>query len=248
MRTPDDDEDAEYELEPPDAEVIAAEERRAREAVEATQMTIDIDEIYREADHQRGREILDDWYRGFRGFRFQTKHLLIATAVLAIVLTLWRLALFGTALVILLMLSVGGAYLYVSWQERKQQQEAERRRQEMYARNRAYHEKLNRTPRADEAAADEEAPTTPARPAFRFHFSLRQLLVAMTVAGVVFGVVSILGGPANTATILGFTALVGLVIHALGFEPPEFIVLGWWMILVLYVLLSIVAVVWNAFA
>ena len=32
--------------------MIAAEERRAREAVEATQMTIDIDEIYREADRR----------------------------------------------------------------------------------------------------------------------------------------------------------------------------------------------------
>ena len=70
----------------------------------------------------------------------------------------------------------------------------------------------------------------------------------MTMAGVIFGVVSVLGGPANTATILGFTALVGLVIHALGFEPPQFIVLGWWMILVLYVLLSIVTVVWSSFA
>jgi hypothetical protein len=242
------DDDGEYELEPPDAEVIAAEERRAREAVEATQLTIDIDEIYRESDRQRGREILDDWFRNFRGgFRFQTKHLLMATAVLAIVLTLWRLEMFGTALVISLMLSVGGLYLYVSWQESKQQQEAERRRQEMYARNRAYHEKLNRTPRPAEAAADEDAPIAAARPAFRFHFSLRQLLVAMTVAGVIFGVVSVLGGPANTATILGFTALLGLVIHALGFEPPESIVLGWWMILVLYVLLSIVTVVWSAF-
>jgi manganese/iron transport system permease protein len=109
-------------------------------------------------------------------------------------------------------------------------------------------EKLNRTPRPAEAAADEDAPSVATRPAFRFRFSLRQLLVAMTVAGVIFGVVSVLGGPANTATILGFTALVGLVIHALGFEPPQFIVLGWWMILVLYVLLSIVTVVWSSFA
>ena len=225
--------------------------------MEATRITIDIDEIYREADNPRGGEILDDWVRNFRGgFRFQTKHLLIATAVLSILLTLWRLEMLGDALVILLMLSVAGVYLYVSWQERKQQQEAERRRQEMYARNRAYHEKLNRAARPDEASSGETGgdsrglqadSAAAARPAFRFHFSLRQLLVAMTVAGVIFGVVSVLGGPANTATILGFTALVGLVIHALGFEPPQFIVLGWWMILVLYVLLSIVAVVVSWF-
>jgi hypothetical protein len=254
------DDDADYELEPPDPEVIAAEERRAREAVEATRMTIDIDEIYRESDRRPGGEILDDWARNFRiGFRFQVKHLLIATAVVAIALALWRLELFGTALVLGLMLSVGGIYLYVLWQEKKQQQEAERRRREMYERNRAYHERLNRAPgrsgTADESTLDLEVAESievdrqpPGRPSFRFKFSLWELFVAMTVAAVVLGLVSILGGPANTATMLGFLALIGLVVHAIGFEPPEIVVLGWWLILVLYVLLSIVAVVRDGLA
>jgi hypothetical protein len=255
--SPDEDDDAEYELEPPDAEVVAAEERRAREAVEATRMSIDIDEIYRESDRSRGDEILDNWVRDFRfRFRFQTKHLLIATAVLAIGLALWRLELFGTALVILLMISVAGVYLYVSWQEKRQQQEAVRRRQEMYARNRAYHDKLNRTVRSDDAEIDAANDARPADQAaaraaprrLRLRFSLWELFVALTVAAVVLGVVSILGGPAKTATMLGFLALVGLAIHAMGFEPPEFIVLGWWLILVLYVLLSIAAVVLHSFA
>jgi hypothetical protein len=258
----DEDDDAEYELEPPDAEVIAAEERRGREAVDATRVAIDIDEIYREADRDRGGEILDNWVRDFRaGFRFQTKHLLIATAVLAIVLTLWRLELFGTALGILVMLSVAGVYLYVMWQENKQQQEIDRRRQEMYARNRAYHDRLNRTPRpgdadletaseptGDRAGDKAQAARSTAAEAFRFRFSVWQLLAAMAVAGVLFGAVNILGGPANTATILGMMALIGLVVHALGFEPPQLIVLGWWLVLVLYVLLSIVAMLWGGFA
>jgi Ca2+/Na+ antiporter len=255
--SPDQDEDGEYELEPPDAEVIAAEERRAREAVDATRVAIDIDKIYREVDRDRGGEILNDWIRDFRGFRFQTKHLLIATAVLAIVLALWRLDLFGTAFVIFLMLSVAGAYFYLSWQESKQQQEAERRIQEMYARNRDYHEKLNRAARPLDAAmedakdsteSDVAGPATARRPAFQFRFSLGQLLLAMTAAGIVLGIMSLLGGPANTATILGFLALVGLVIHAFGIEPPELVILIWWMILVLYVLLSIAAVVLSGFA
>jgi hypothetical protein len=258
----DEEDDAEYELEPPDADVIAAEERRAREAVDATRVAIDIDEIYREADRDRGGEILDNWIRDFRnGFRFQTKHLLIATAVLAIVLTLWRLELFGTALVILLMLSIAGVYLYVLWQEGKQQQEADRRRQEMYARNRAYHDKLSSAaqpgegelevanePTGDRAGDKAQTARSTAAQAFRFHFSLWQLLVAMAVAGIVFGAVSILGGPAKTATILGMMAFIGLVVHALGFEPPQLVVLGWWLVLVLYVVLSIVAVVWSGFA
>jgi hypothetical protein len=253
------DEDADYELEPPDPEVIAAEERRAREAVEATRASIDIDEIYRESDRRQGGEILDDWARNLRaGFRFQVKHLLIATAVLAIALALWRLQLFGTALVIGLMLSVAGAYLYVLWQEKKQQQEAERRREEMYSRNRMYHANRNRTAGGDRARIEAEMDARDsmaagnedrlARPTFRFRFSMWELLVAMTASALVLGLVSVLGGPANTATMLGFLALIGLVAHAMGFEPPDIIVLAWWLILVLYVLLSIVAVVRDGLA
>jgi hypothetical protein len=166
----------------------------------------------------------------------------------------------------LFMISVGGAYLYVQWLEKKQQDEADRRRREMYARQRAYYDKRNRGPVGQEAAAmpagkpvetppstlaDEATASRPdatARRKIRFRFSLRQLLTAMVSAAIIFGFVRFLGGPANTATMLGFIALAGLVIHAAGFEPPEIVILGWWLILVLYVLLSIVAAAWSGFA
>ena len=115
-------------------------------------MSVDIDEIYRDADRRDGDEILDKWARDFR-FQFQVKHLLIATAVLAIALTLWRLELLGTTLAMLFMLSIAGVYLYVQWQEKKQQQEADRRRREMYARQRAYYENRNRGPAGQERTA-----------------------------------------------------------------------------------------------
>ena len=100
------DDDFEYEVEPPDAEVTAAAERRTREAMEASQATIDIDEIYRDAGEQRSEEILQNWFRDFKGgFRFQVKHLLIATAVLAIILTLYRLGMLGVVAVVVLMMS-----------------------------------------------------------------------------------------------------------------------------------------------
>ena len=51
------DDDAELELEPPDAEVLAAEERRAQEAIDATMMSVDIDEIYRDADRRDERRV-----------------------------------------------------------------------------------------------------------------------------------------------------------------------------------------------
>jgi hypothetical protein len=256
------DDDADYELEPPDADVLAAEERRAKEAIDATLTSIDIEEIYREESRDRGGEILQEWTRNLQ-FRFQVKHLLIGTALLAIGLTLWRWGILGTALVILTMLSIAGLYLYLQWQEKKQRDEAELRRREMYARRRAHSE--NRGGAAvDDAAETKPEPITPPPPLpnetdevwqaslaqekFRIHFSLREMMLAITAAAVILGLVQVLGGADKAATLLGFVALVGLVIHALGFEPPEIVVLGWWLILVLYVLLSIVAAMWGGFA
>lgn len=256
------DDDSEYELEPPDAAVLAADERRAKEAIEATRRSIDIDEIYREESRDRGGEILQEWTRNLK-FRFQVKHLLIGTAVLAIALTLWRWGILGTTLVILMMLSIAGLYLYLQWQEKKQRDEADRRRQEMYSRRRANFETRggSAADAGDDAKAEPIAPP-PALPnetdevwqesmaqeKFRIRFSLRELMLAMTTAAVIFGLVYTLGGAANTATLLGFVGLIGLVVHALGFEPPEIVVLGWWLILVLYVVLSIVAAMWGGFA
>src|SRR5262245_59502976 len=83
MAPPDDPDEGELELEPIDPAIIAAEQRRAQETVDATRVSIDIDEIYREAEHDRGQEILHKWVGDlrFHEFRFQTKHLLILTAV-----------------------------------------------------------------------------------------------------------------------------------------------------------------------
>ncbi len=251
--------DSDYELEPPDADVLAAEERRAKEAIDATLTSIDIEEIYREESRDRGGEILQEWTRNLK-FRFQVKHLLIGTALLAIGLTLWRWGILGTTLVILTMLSIAGLYLYLQWQEKKQRDEAERRRREMYARRRARLDNSGGA-EADEPKLEPVAPPpvlpnetdevwqeSMAQEKFRIHFSLREMMLAITAAAVILGLVQALGGTANTATLLGFVALIGLVVHALGFEPPEMVVLGWWLILVLYVLLSIVAAMWGGFA
>ena len=51
------------------------------------------------------------------------KHLFIATAVLAILLTLWRLDVLGTALVLGAMFGVIGLYLYLQWKEKQHQDE-----------------------------------------------------------------------------------------------------------------------------
>ncbi len=257
---PDSDGD-EYELEAPDE---AAEELRKQAVLNSIRSKIDIDEVYREAEHNRGGEILENWLRNFHfRFQFRVKHLLIATAVLAIALTLIKLKLFWMAVIVLFMLSVAGLYGYLKWEERKHQAEADRRREELYARRRAqFAPRLPGHIVGDPLAATESSiPDVPQPPneveriwlesmereKFRFQFSLRELIIAMTTAAVVLGLIRLLGSPAATATVLGLVALFGLLIFALGFEPPQIVVFGWWFTLVLYVLLSIFAAVWSGF-
>jgi hypothetical protein len=250
--------DDEYELEAPDPEVLAAEERRKRELVESAREAIDIDAIYREADRNRGAEIIEQWFRNFR-FQFQLKHLLIGTALVAIILTVGRFAGFGLTIMLIVMLGVFAFYSVVKWEEGKQQAEADRVRDEMYAARRAKMLARGNMPnRVLTSAPIEPAPTIkppsafdqprPAPEPFRVQFSVQTLLFVMTGAAVTLGLIRIFGGATPMATILGLVAILGLIVHAAGFEPPQAVVLGWWMILILYVLLSLASAIWPALA
>jgi Flp pilus assembly protein TadB len=251
-----DDDGEEYELEGPDPEVLAAEQRRRSEELAAVERSIDIDEIYRDEEHSRSSEILHEWVRQFRGgMRFQVKHLLVATAVVAIALTLWRLGRLFDTLVIGVMFGIIGVYLYLQWKEKQHQDEAAARRREIYARRRAAQHAAGVGTTAQPVA--QPLPPPPAddldriwekasqEQGFRFQFSLAQLMLTMMGAAVALGVVSILGLE-NASTVLGLVALVGLVAHAVGFQPPPILALGWWLLLVFYVLLSFVAIIWGA--
>jgi hypothetical protein len=250
----------EYELEPPDETVISPEERHAQEVARRNRESIHIDDVYRDANRDIGTEIVETWLQGIRlrDFRFQIKHLLIATAVLAIVMTLAKLGALWATLSILVFLSIVGLYGYIKWQESKQQAEADQRREEMYARRREFAAKGTiqtiEIPKEPVQAApatiplprnetDEMWQEATKRESFRFQFSMQDMLIAMTVAAVVLGLIRILGGATPTATLLGLVALGGLVSHVIGFEPPKRIILGWWFILVLYLLLCIFAAV-----
>ena len=253
---PEEDDEGDYELEPPDTSIIAAEARRGKESIEASRAAIDIDEIYREADRDLGSEMVAKWFKGYR-FQFQVKHILIATALLAVALTLWKLQVLGRTLWILFMLGVASFYMYLQWQESKHQREAQERRERMYARRRAMQARQHGQPVDVDEPFDEPSGTQgvvvaseisgkpSARPPLRFQFSLKQLLVTMTVAAVIFGAVNLLGGD-RTATLLGFVAIVGLVVYAIGVNTPELIVLGWWLILVLYVLITMFSFIFGA--
>ena len=249
-----DDAGNEYELEPPDPDVQANAERQAAEAIEASRRTIDIDEIYRDTAERSGEEIFGEWFRDFR-FQFQVKHLLIATAVLAIALTLWKLEMLGDAIVIAIMMTVCGVYFYVEWKEKQRRDDADRRREEMFHRAKELRDSgLPRHPDSVPTTVDAgpsadiygSEPQPEERLPFRFQFSLRQLLIALAVAAVVLGVVNFLGGPRPAATMLGVIALAGLVLYAAGFQPPQIVVLGWWLLLMLYVLLTIFGTILSA--
>lgn len=242
---PADDDDEELELEPPDE---AMEARQREIALDAIRSSIDIDAIYNEADRDYGGELLNDWFRNFR-FQFQVKHLLIATAVISIILALVRLQLFWSTFVIGFMLAIAGIYLYMTWVEQKKQAEAARRREAIYARRRAKLAANMAGRPLEEDELREESPLPSVvdeiwheslkKESFRLQFSLRQLLILITVAGLVLGVMNLLGGAAVMASVLGLVALFGLVLYAVGVEAPQLLVLGWWIILVMYVLLSI---------
>jgi hypothetical protein len=253
---PPDDDDAELELEPLDETI---EERQKQAALNAIRARIDIDEVYGDAERDHGGEIMENWFRNFR-FQFQLRHLLIATAVVAIILTLIKLQLFWTTLIVGVMLSTAGLYLYLRVEEKKHEVEAERRRQALYTRRRAQMAASMGAPLAEQFEANLETAPPPTNKVderwqqaaneqkLHFQFSLRQMLVLMTAAAVTLTLVRLLGGPSATASVLGLFAIGGLVVYACGYEPPQNMILAWWLILVMYVLISICTAVWSAFA
>jgi hypothetical protein len=247
--------DEELELEPLDPAIVNAEQRRAQEVAEQVRASIDIDDVYREADRNRSEEIVENWIRNFK-FRPQIKHIAYATAALTVLIAVSSLGPFFPTFAILTICCVGGLYVYLSWQDQKQQAEAYEKREAMYAQRRQQMQ-----PRVAATSAEPEEPieepvaarrpaaapdiwTEPAPPEpFQFRFSMRTLLIAITIAAVSFGLIHVLGGPRPTATILGFMAVAGLLVHALGFEPPQPVILVWWLILALYVVLTIVGAI-----
>jgi hypothetical protein len=110
---PDEDDDADLELEPLDPELVAAEERRAAAAIEVHRSAIDVDAVYREFEANRDSEIVREWMDRLRNLRFQfgTRHLLILTAIVAVlvVLSMWMGP--GTVIMVGIMLAVAGLTL-----------------------------------------------------------------------------------------------------------------------------------------
>ena len=254
-----DDDGVEYEVEPPDADVIALKKQVADQLIKESELSIDVDEIYRKLDHP------DDPTLPFKlperiQFRFQVKHILIATGVLAVLLTMWRLGVLINVGGVLLLSVLAGVLAYTEIKEQQRCVAAECAWQEKLRRRRKYFEEMGRRnqPKGGPATIyddvpfngeqlEEAPPPTSAESPFRLQFSLRQLFIGMTVASVLLGLITWVGSPAIVAMMLGTIALLGLVVHAFGVQLPQIVVLGWWFVLVLYMVLGLATEVLNVF-
>ncbi|WP_442484199.1 hypothetical protein [Aeoliella sp. SH292] len=131
---PEADDEDEYELEPPDEEIIAGAKRRADEAIAEASNTVDINELYRDHDDTAIND-LQDYLKDFK-FQFGTKHLLWAMTALAVVFVLGQFVFgYGALFVILTFLALAGAYGWITWKEKIRYQEWEAKRDELYRRH-----------------------------------------------------------------------------------------------------------------
>lgn len=225
--------DEDYELEAPDEDVVQTAERRAREDVARAQAVIDIDEIYREENAD------PDWEEMFKGFRFryQTKHLLILTAVVSVIMAAITLSNFMVVLILGTLACLAGAHIYLAWREHQRQQRLEDRRKQIYERARLIREGKSVTELPPLIPVDEPpSPALETEP-FRFDFTRNEWLAAAGIAlvlGSIFAFAS-----SGGALLLGLVALTGLVIFAIGYDAPRIVVLGWWLTLVMYLVMSV---------
>lgn len=244
-----DGDDDEYELEAPDAEVIASQKRLAEENIAAVESRIDVDELLRGEERYSHEQWISDSLKGDR-FRFQTKHLLMVTALLAIYLTIGQSFGFLLATFLYFVVGVSTSLYYLNRKDEEHAAKFAKRKQELRNKLRKGSPlPSGETPQPNKVDAtlnDALGEAIKQGREFRFSFSLKHMMMAVTIAVVVLGLSQILGG--YFTFLLGVVAGVGLGVHVAGFEPPELVVMGWWVVLAVYVLMSIGGIFMAGFA
>jgi Flp pilus assembly protein TadB len=246
---PSHDENDEFELEPVDPDILARQRERTKRQSRAAEDAIDVNAVF---DQENLGDPVD--LEQLKKFRFTTRHLLIVTALLALVMTIsMRLGgCMGLFVSGCLALGAGWWFVWREEQRRLEKQAASREKlDERIARQRASEDgKPLPTGKAQgfEQASSEKSASSEeengALSTWKFSFSMQEQFVTFTIAAVTLGCTQVLGFD-NAGLLLGFVALVGLVVQALGVELPPLVVLGWWLLLVLYILVSF-WVVWIA--
>lgn len=238
-------EDDEYELEPIDPEVIKHQAERARRKTREAEDSVDINEVFESVDV--GDPVDFD---SLKQFRFTTRHLLIATAVLAVVMTVITRLGGCMGLFVSGVTALAASWWFVLREESRRlaKIEADRARyKEKLAAHRAVEDGKPVPPKVSDEKFEqlnaEWESENDAQPDFKFAFSTKELLITFTVAALILAFAQILGA-SNAALLLGVIALVGLLVQAFGVDLPAIVTLGWWILMVLYILLSI----WATFS
>ncbi|TWT76078.1 hypothetical protein Pla123a_28650 [Posidoniimonas polymericola] len=232
------DADDDYELEAPDESVEQlARQRAAAEFRHATD-SLEIDNAQRAMEERHMLDPSDSFQ-----FQFQTKHLLIATAVLAIGLTLAKLTNGFAVLMVGTTVALIITHWYLNRREQQRIDEAAARRAEVVRRSRERQatENIGGPPtmydeELEEADAELEAAVQESR--FRLSFSFQDMMIAVTVAAVVMGIGAAIGAKA-LAVVLGLVAVTGLLTYAVGVQPPARVVMVWWVTLLLYIVVCV---------
>lgn len=229
------DDDDELELEPVDPEILAHEQQRAHEKTERVLGRVDLDQLL---DESRGRDLSLD-LSGLREFRFTTRHLLIATACLALSLALLNALGPCNGPFVMAIAALGCGWYAVMRIERRRETERAAARDAWGA---ASLPTSGIADRGDEEPPVTEEPSWRRRWAVDVAFSTRELLWAVTAATVVLAILQFMGAEAM-ALVLGLVALLGLVVNAVGYEAPRSVALGWWVLLAMYLFVGLIAAV-----
>ena len=131
--------------------------------------------------------------------------------------------------------ALAAGWIYVSRLERREEAKRQRLREEFLAGG------GNASAVAVAGAGGQSADDVPLpRIDLKFAFSMKELFITMTVAAVTLGLIRWIGVD-KMAVALGLVALVGLIVQATGFEAPRFVALGWWLLLMMYLVVGLVA-------
>lgn len=233
--------DDEYEVEPPDAEVLLRQQRETKAEVSRAGEAAKVEMI---DDELNGRQDVDFNFSGWR-FQYNTRHLLILMTVVAVTISIFKAVNLGAIfafLVMGLLVFLIGIHSYLSWKENRRLEELSARRKKLVAQTRG--QSIYDQPLDEEGEpVDSFVRQLTSRPPWKLQFSLRELMIGMTIAAVACGLFQIVP-PVAVASTLGLLTVAGVFLFVAGFEPPAPILAGWWIMLGLYVLTSVASVLW----
>jgi hypothetical protein len=216
-------EDDELELEPIDPEILVQERARGKQKTDHAQAAVNED-LIRQAEELNDPISMEE----LKKLRFTMRHLMNVTGLLALVMTSCLLWGFGLGMFVVAMCALAAGWFFTMMRERRQHLAVDQLRHQLA-------EGIQREA-GDDQTERVEPPAEPME--LDFSFSWKELLIVCSAAAILLALVSLLGA-GTLSIVLGMVALGGLIAQAVGVEAPPIVVLGWWVLLVLYLLLGL---------